>query len=201
MDSNKPFQPWADYFGLNQIVTSQNSGVAVNVSQEECNIWGFPICRIPMMINHQDSRFAPQETESLQRLDDSQLDTNTPPWNYTSEMMMMNRNQQDSRSPVLEPFHTEEPCLTTIHKKATTGKRYCAFCKANGEIDEVYLSHVLKDSLGRTTCPILRRYTCPLCGQSGDTAHTIKYCSLNTLGISTAPLKTSRTSAGRKRAC
>ncbi|XP_064596074.1 uncharacterized protein LOC135462758 [Liolophura sinensis] len=56
----------------------------------------------------------------------------------------------------------------------------CVFCKNNGETLSVYGSHLLKDSRGRVTCPVLRRYTCPICGTSGDTAHTVRYCPLNT---------------------
>ena len=36
-----------------------------------------------------------------------------------------------------------------------------------------------KDSEGRVTCPVLRAYTCPICGANGDEAHTIKYCPQN----------------------
>ena len=58
----------------------------------------------------------------------------------------------------------------------TKSKKYCVFCKNNGESESVFNSHVLKDCRGKTVCPILRRYKCPLCGTSGDNAHTIKYC-------------------------
>ena len=61
--------------------------------------------------------------------------------------------------------------------------QYCVFCKMNGEMDTVFMSHILKDTIGRTTCPYLRKYTCPMCGASGDDAHTIKYCPLNFEGI------------------
>lgn len=58
-------------------------------------------------------------------------------------------------------------------------KKNCVFCKNNGESTAVYTSHVLKDGDGKTTCPVLRKYTCPLCGKTGDEAHTIKYCPKN----------------------
>jgi hypothetical protein len=52
----------------------------------------------------------------------------------------------------------------------------CSFCENNGECPSVYMSHPLKDSLGKVVCPILRLYKCPKCGESGDYAHTNKYC-------------------------
>ena len=60
----------------------------------------------------------------------------------------------------------------------------CVFCRNNGEPLSVYGSHILKDCQGRVTCPILRRYTCPICGCSGDNAHTIKYCPMNVNNMS-----------------
>ncbi|XP_051942976.1 nanos homolog 1-like [Hippocampus zosterae] len=59
-------------------------------------------------------------------------------------------------------------------RKAEPGA--CAFCRNNGAPWEVYGTHVLKAADGRVLCPILRAYTCPLCGANGDNAHTIKYC-------------------------
>lgn len=52
----------------------------------------------------------------------------------------------------------------------------CSFCENNGESAEIYLSHPLKDSLGKVICPVLRSFKCPKCGESGDFAHTNKYC-------------------------
>lgn len=52
----------------------------------------------------------------------------------------------------------------------------CGFCKRNREAHEVYMSHELKDTSGRVTCPQLRKYRCPGCGSTGDEAHTRSYC-------------------------
>ena len=79
-------------------------------------------------------------------------------------------------------------------------KKVCVFCKNNGELPSVYNSHVLKDADGKVTCPILRKYICPLCGTHGDTAHTISYCPQNINGASAGLLlfqNSNRDSAGR----
>ncbi|KAG5888575.1 hypothetical protein JTB14_029872 [Gonioctena quinquepunctata] len=55
--------------------------------------------------------------------------------------------------------------------------KYCRFCLKNGEPEHVYKSHLVKNIQGIVICPILRKYVCELCGQTGDYAHTRKYCT------------------------
>lgn len=62
------------------------------------------------------------------------------------------------------------------HSPAFKTSMECSFCKTNGEKKEIYSSHNLKDSLGKLICPVLREFKCPKCGESGDYAHTNKYC-------------------------
>ena len=74
--------------------------------------------------------------------------------------------------------------LARRQAKAMAGKNaikqeVCVFCRNNGEEESFYASHSLKDLEGRVTCPVLRAYTCPICGANGDDAHTIKYCPKN----------------------
>ena len=89
-------------------------------------------------------------------------------------------NQRQSPStntlnPVIpsKPRPTARPRLTAEHSQ-----QVCVFCRNNGENERFYSSHVLKDAEGRTTCPILRAYTCPICSANGDSSHTIKYCPM-----------------------
>ncbi|XP_078449063.1 uncharacterized protein LOC144717541 isoform X1 [Lampetra planeri] len=73
----------------------------------------------------------------------------------------------------------------------------CSFCLTNGATERVYGSHDLRDTAGRVSCPVLRAYTCPQCGQSGDVAHTLKYCPLSQGKV--LPLHTARNACGPRR--
>lgn len=63
--------------------------------------------------------------------------------------------------------------------RCSARQQVCVFCRNNGESESFYTSHCLKDSEGKVSCPVLRAYTCPLCGANGDMSHTIKYCPEN----------------------
>ena len=99
------------------------------------------------------------------------------------------------------PFTMDE--LSKVSRPASTSRRWvvpkpswCVFCKNNGEPEAVYTSHVLKDGRDKVACPRLRAYICPLCGTSGDDAHTIKYCPTNLGSLQPAPSKTSTSHLG-----
>ena len=75
----------------------------------------------------------------------------------------------------------------------------CVFCRNNGESESFYTSHYLKDAEGKVTCPVLRAYTCPLCGANGDAAHTIKYCPENSQSVKNGGVKRATITVTRKK--
>ncbi len=68
--------------------------------------------------------------------------------------------------------------IESARKIKETGKKviFCSFCKNNGEKEEIYCSHLLKDSTGKIICPVLKTHICPICHQTGEKAHTLTYC-------------------------
>ncbi|XP_023310437.1 nanos homolog 2 [Anoplophora glabripennis] len=94
-------------------------------------------------------------------------------------------NRKSPESLSLEDFARPENKATNTTKpgkssRATKQYDFCKFCYKNGELSDIYMSHVTKSSDGTIVCPILRKYVCDLCGATGDKAHTRKYCSFNT---------------------
>jgi len=149
--------------------------------------------------NNQLQHLAASKAQNLLTCDNCRQTLNTSP----------NQNQprlQNSSSTNFSCSHqiSSEPKSITQQPKLYS---YCTFCKNNGESEAIYSTHYLKDSNGVVTCPILRAYTCPICGQNGDKAHTVKYCPIAArLSPKDAPvrsemrvLRTARTSAGRRR--
>jgi hypothetical protein len=67
--------------------------------------------------------------------------------------------------------------IEKAQQKNTNKTVCCSFCRNNGEPEHIYKSHPLKDIHGRTACPLLKLYKCPICGQTDKNAHTITYCS------------------------
>ena len=90
-------------------------------------------------------------------------------------------------------------CFLAMFTNFVPPFQVCVFCRNNGESESFYTSHYLKDSEGKVTCPVLRAYTCPLCGANGDAAHTIKYCPENTQSVKNGGVKRATITVTRKK--
>ncbi|XP_062593699.1 nanos homolog 1-like [Saccostrea cucullata] len=86
---------------------------------------------------------------------------------YHTWMRYKQRNFPNApRTPTIPtPFHSQED-------------RGCALCKKNRKPQSFYSTHVLKDNNGVVICPVLREFTCPKCGATGDRAHTLRHCPI-----------------------
>ena len=93
----------------------------------------------------------------------------------TDDFMMMHLSSDQRPSSTL----LERGNLSIRLPTRPVKQQVCVFCRNNGESESFYTSHCLKDAEGKVTCPVLRAYTCPLCGANGDASHTIKYCPEN----------------------
>ena len=75
------------------------------------------------------------------------------------------------------PKRSEQVDMSNYIRNSSSGRsKMCTFCKSNGESEQIFMSHSLKNSLNKITCPVLMQYTCVECGASGENTHTIKYC-------------------------
>ncbi|XP_010772257.1 nanos homolog 2-like [Notothenia coriiceps] len=132
----------------------------------------------------------------LERLRDSTRDDGglTHTKGTEKEAAFSGRRRNTSRRG--ERKDSTESCSVSIQSDTTcstgTSPGCCRFCKQNGESVTVYRSHMLKSDEGKLICPILRRYTCPLCGASGDQAHTRRYCPQREAGEAALVLLGSR---------
>lgn len=81
-------------------------------------------------------------------------------------------------TPTYSTLYTDRTAFPASFRKQRSKKPVCKFCLKNGEAEIIYENHVLRDEDGRIACPILRSHNCELCGATGDSAHTKKYCPL-----------------------
>ncbi|XP_029474931.1 nanos homolog 2 [Rhinatrema bivittatum] len=114
------------------------------------------------------------------------------------ERMIIERKQEQSSS-ACDSSDDQVNCMGSAEMTMAQlpANNICNFCKHNGESKNIYSSHMLKTPDGTIICPVLRKYTCPLCGATGDMAHTLKYCPRNQVKQSLYR-KSGRNSAGRK---
>jgi hypothetical protein len=172
----------SDYYD----VSSQNFQLDTNYDAN-------PIKIKPIQEEQQKSNFRPitkktniinyEQQSSNYSTPSSDFSNNSPvSSSYNSPNISLNRKYNRQTPKKVLPVRSEAIDLSEHIQNAKNLKEkankilYCTFCKNNGESEEVYSSHVLKDSTSKITCPVLFAFVCPICGESGDKAHTLTYC-------------------------
>lgn len=168
------FQRYDDYLGLSQLLTN------VKLADSHDDVFNDKAPSPPSQVSGGDLY-----NEFDRIFADSRAHSPNSPSNYRSRSRISSYGSVgsacDSNTSAETPTNSSGRVPPSVQlARKLNAKRLCVFCKNNGEVESVYASHILKDDDGRVLCPILRAYTCPICGDSGDTAHTIKYCPQNT---------------------
>ncbi|XP_036402981.1 nanos homolog 3 [Megalops cyprinoides] len=164
---NNQFEPWRDYMRLADTVRAIRAGQTAD-------------CRtFDAEVGHKGK--TPEFGEQV---------SVTPNWQPHGDEQVgsMKTAEKYFPDPTSRPSYRLEATVglegSRVRKKASLptapGKPpqrlYCCFCKHNGESEAVFTSHSLKDQAGDVVCPYLRQYVCPLCGATGSSAHTKRFC-------------------------
>jgi hypothetical protein len=52
----------------------------------------------------------------------------------------------------------------------------CSYCRLINKSADQYSTHVVREPDGKTNCPELQQSICPLCGATGEKAHSEYFC-------------------------
>nr|CAX32468.1 nanos-like protein [Isodiametra pulchra] len=193
LNLNPYYSPYSDYLGLANIL--ERNVLVDNIErhvQKTCPLPGADI------FSELDRLFNSNETRS--RLpSDGWSDSGFSGSGESLSPVSPNSCQSKARDSCLSNAQCAPRTPPSIQlARKLNAKHCCVFCKNNGEMESVYASHVLKNEEGVIVCPILRAYTCPICGVSGDNAHTIKYCPQGNNESTIKALKQTRNSTARR---
>lgn len=164
---NKSFQPWRDYMQLADAVRKIQRSNTSDPKTADGDIGAGLLTVIDK---------SPPPRTTLPRRDDLVWDpvAGTVPVDFLSP----------KREPKLLPCKVgikgqKDRRRASAYKtpdSTSSERKFCSFCKHNGESEAVYGSHWLKDQAGEVSCPYLHQYVCPLCGATGAQAHTKRFC-------------------------
>lgn len=168
------FHMFNDYFGLSNLV--QRVRQANNHDFDYLTSENFGVSKLAPRRDRFDSIDSENSSSgSCDSFTDHFGDGPFQPFNSSSLLHSATSKRKEA---VLPPSRRIKPSIR-VPAPIPNRQNVCVFCRNNGESEEVYSSHQLKGPDGKTTCPILRAYTCPICKASGDESHTIKYCPQN----------------------
>ncbi|XP_056397054.1 uncharacterized protein LOC130291798 [Hyla sarda] len=206
------FQPWKDYFQLASLVQKMarmnaaaeepdTSSLRYSAESTESQAKGddpiysdCPTYLTPSEYEHSVSSKPHDPYYEAGLYSSHNLNSNKHLAYYQYQPMIDNNFETEPDALQYKSSQVHPTSLVT-KREARSRNAMCHFCKHNGESRHVYTGHNLKNEQGKVICPILRMYTCSLCGATGESAHTKKYCPMNK-NNDNLYRKAERTSAG-----
>lgn len=179
VDLMEEYNLFHDYLGLFDIVSSMRDENSTTHSRERRDSFGSAVSS-EFSISTGSAESNEVVTE-LYNFPTTPIDFFRPLGESDSLMLQL------SNDPLPSSTLLERGTLSVRIPTRPIKQQVCVFCRNNGESESFYTSHCLKDAEGKVTCPVLRAYTCPLCGANGDLAHTIKYCPENSQASKLSP--------------
>lgn len=167
------FHMFNDYFGLSNLVQRVRQA---NNDFDYLTGENFGVSKLPPRRDRFDS--IDSENSSSGSCDSFTDHFGDGPFQPFNSSALLHSAASKRKEAVLPPSRRIKPSARAP-APVSNRQNVCVFCRNNGESEEVFSSHQLKGPDGKTTCPILRAYTCPICKASGDESHTIKYCPQN----------------------
>lgn len=142
-----------------------------------------PLSQTINSLQNQSNPMMMSNLENYGSLNSSPMQNSNPLMSFSSSggsslsNPLLSSSGKPLRSERLPPQMVEEIIKQAkVRRKQGGKKEVCVFCRNNGEKEQFFASHTLKDAQNNVACPVLRLYQCPICHANGDQAHTIKYC-------------------------
>ena len=176
------YNPFHDYLGLSKIVHTMRDEAKETAVKSRSNTPPYFLQRRDSLSSASSSEFSGScngadlaDNNDVFSMPQNEFNSNY----YNEELLLHFASNNGERAPLPSSALLERGSVSVRVSTRPVKQQVCVFCRNNGESETFYTSHCLKDAEGKVTCPVLRAYTCPLCGCNGDQAHTIKYCPEN----------------------
>ncbi|XP_067114948.1 nanos homolog 3 [Osmerus mordax] len=165
---NKGFQPWRDYMRLADAVR--------DIQRENSDLTAFRGDTGVALVTGRFEPCPPRRQTTFPRRENLLLDLAVGTVRKDPVSLRKEPTLAPCTSGIKGQKERKRACSINAPERPSPERKFCSFCKHNGESETVFGSHWLKDPTGEVLCPYLRQYVCPLCGATGARAHTKRFC-------------------------